>query len=268
MAKKPDFNLKKWYFDGVSADGRCLIGYAAHLRWRAIEIDYSGYLYLDKAGKNRSVNSFRQATEPVVTDQSIRWDQENLGLKGSWERASDPVQQELFRNEKGTVQWNCFLPAGACRFQLKGEPVIEGYGYVECLEMTLPPWDLGLTELRWGRFADPASPVVWINWKGAHARQWVFDGGQMVESAGVGDSAIDLGEHDRRLLLQTPAVVEDKEKIGEVVGVLASWIPGFERLTPLSFLRARGIKWRSHGVLQDPGRAEKNGWVIHELVEW
>jgi hypothetical protein len=204
--------------------------------------------------------------DPIASGKTIWWQDPGFRLEGRWESAVPPVSCRLFEGEEGRVDWYCHHPASDFRLTLGDEPPMEGHGYVECLEMSLPPWKIGFNELRWGRFADPEAPLAWIDWKGDVARSWVFDG-QTVEAgtAIIRDDSIDLPHTHKKLLLNNPIVIEDKEKIMEVMHNLVSWLPGIDRFTPLRFLKARETKWRSEAKLIVPG-GEKTGWAIHELV--
>lgn len=262
------FFLKKWYLDGVSDDGRTLIAYAATLRWRGFKIGYVSTLYLRAPGESRSESRLKEAPEPVVEDAVIRWQEEALGLSGRWERAAPPLRAMLHQSEEGYLDWHCLQPAARCHIQLGHEPPLQGWGYVECLEMTIPPWKLGLQELRWGRFAHPDAPLVWIDWKGAVNRCWVFDRQGQVQSATVSDEWVHLTEQQGQLSLYDPAVIEDKNKFMETVDLLVRWMPGIDRFTPLRFLKGRETKWRSAATMTVPGRPDRTGWAIHELVKF
>lgn len=267
MPSPASFHLKKWYFDGVSDDGRALIGYSARLRWNALEVHYASYLYLPAAGPARSESRYRGAEDPEIKDQTIRWGDKRLGVQGEWVCAAAPLRARLHESEAGWLDWHCHQPVSRCRIELQGEPPIEGWGYAECLEMTLPPWKLDFDELRWGRFAHPDNPLVWIELKGADTRRWVFDGAGLASGSSVSDTAISVAGGQKTLLLEAPAVIEEEQKFAAVLRELDRWLPGFDRITPLQFLRARETKWRSAGVLLVDGAVQQRGWVIHELVK-
>jgi hypothetical protein len=66
MSNKSNFNLRKWYFDGISEDGRALICYSAVMSWRMLSVQYASYLYLDGNGKAHSESRYRDAPLPVI----------------------------------------------------------------------------------------------------------------------------------------------------------------------------------------------------------
>lgn len=269
MPATPPFHLKKWYFDGIDASGRTMIAYSADLHWRGIHIPYSSYLYYGEPGDIRSESRFTQAGLPDALPGAIQLTYKGLPLTGQWQAASNGLDQRLYEGEDGYLDWHCRLPAGQCHIQLGQEPPLTGWGYVELLEMTLPPWRLGIRELRWGRFADPEWPLVWIEWLGEPNRRWVFANGQLFRDEGtVSENLVQAQNHSWSLRLENPVVLEDKEKMKEVFQSLAAFIPGIDRLAPLRFIQATETKWRSEGVLHRPGHADRKGWVIHELVKF
>ncbi len=264
MSLKTPFSLSKWYFDGVSEEGSAIIAYSARLHWKSITVPYTSYLYLPANGPARVKSRFRGVVEPETGPDGIRWQEPHFTLEGEWQAAAAPLQARLHDSSAGYLDWHCLQPVSKCHIRLGKEPPIKGWGYVERLEMTLPPWALNFDELRWGRFAHPETPLVWIELKGQTTRRWVFDGQTLVQDAAISDQGIDMPLLGKRLLLEQPVVIEQLEKFREVMGGLLRWLPGFERFTPLKFLNARESKWRSAGTLLHNGAVRSTGWVIHE----
>lgn len=268
MSSKSNFNLKKWYFDGISDDGRALICYSAVMSWRMLSVQYASYLYLDGKGQAHSESRFRDAPLPAVQGETIRWTDTKLRISGEWHAAAAPLRTKLHDSEEGFLDWHCYQPAATCHIQLRDEAPIAGYGYVECLEMTIPPWKMGFHELRWGRFAHPENPVVWIDLRGEPNRSWVFNGQELTRNGEVTDHIVKIPASDTELVFSGHTPIEDKQKIMEVVQSVIGWMPGFDQFTPLHFLKAQETKWRSLGTLKTPGQPETKGWVIHELVKF
>jgi len=260
------FHLQKWYLDGVSDDGRALICYVARLSWLGATVEYASYIYLRAPNDTHSESRFRDVAEPTEEGDVIRWEDASLGVSGQWTRVAQPLTAVLHETKKGRVMWNCLQPASRCSIRLGDEKPMEGWGYVECLDMTVPPWDMGFHELRWGRFAHPDAPLVWIDLRGPMNRQWVFDGQTEMKTAAITEERIYLPDSRKTLLLADPLVIEDKNKIMEVVRSLIAWLPGIEHITPLQFLRAKETKWRASGKLMAPGQEIREGWVVYELV--
>lgn len=260
------FHLKKWYLDCVSDDGRALICYSARLTWLGAQITYASRIYLRAPQDTHIESRFHDVAEPAEEGDVMRWEDAGLQVAGQWTRCVPPLQAVLHETKKGRVVWNCVQPVSQCSIRVGDEPPMTGHGYVECLDMTVPPWEMGFNELRWGRFAHPDAPLVWIDLKGPTSQQRVFDGQTDVKTALVGEDCIHLPEFRKTLWLENPVVIEEKNKIMEVVRSLVAWLPGIEHRTPLRFLQARETKWRSWGKLEIAGQRAAAGWVIHELV--
>ena len=263
-----NFKLKKWYFDGISEDGRAIVCYSAVMSWRMLSVQYASYLYLDANGRAHSGSRYRDAPLPVLENDNIRWEDGKFRIKGEWHAAAAPVRTKLHDSEEGYLDWHCYQPAAHCHIQLREETPISGYGYAECLEMTIPPWKMGFSELRWGRLAHPESPIVWIDLRGEPNRSWIFNGQELIRNGDVSDTAIQMPDQQMDLSLRGHTPIEDKQKIMEVVQSLIGRMPGFDQFTPLHFLKAQETKWRSRGTLHTQGQPEKSGWVIHELVKF
>jgi len=236
------------------------------LTWLGVIIEYTSKIYLRAPSDTYSKSRFHDVAEPAVDGDMIRWEDAGLQVEGQWMRHAPPLRAVLHETKKGRVVWNCFQPVSQCSIRLEDEIPLSGRGYVECLDMTVPPWEMGFNELRWGRFANPEAPLVWIDLRGPVNRQWVFDGQTEVKAAGITEKSILVPESQKSLLLGNSVVIEEKNKIMEVVRSLVAWLPGIEHLTPLRFLQAKETKWRSWGKVTMPGQEMREGWVIHELV--
>lgn len=173
----------------------------------------------------------------------------------------DPIALRLFETDSGFVDWRCEAPAALVTLDLAGPAPIRGCGYVERLELTIPPWRLPVDELRWGRWMDGAADrsVVWIDWRGAEPRTWVFvDGVRRTESI-VGDDRVSGGA--ATLMLARGSTLFSRS-LSEIV----DGIPALRAVVPASLLALRDVRWSSTGSLQCRGAASIEGHAIHELV--
>lgn len=268
MKKNTKFHLHKWYLDVAAEDGRTFIGYAAEMTWRGVKVPYVSYLYLRPDGKVESKTRFRKLSIPEIETETVTWKDERFQIFGEWEGAVAPLNAKLHDDEHGHLDWRCHLPAATCRLSFGDEAPFEGQGYVEHLEMTVLPWHLGLDELRWGRYVDPEHPLTWIELRGQPYRKWVFHKNKRVTIARVNDEKVVLPDHGLELSLENPTVIEETSKMHEVVSSLVGHLPGFDRFTPLRFLKAWETKWRSKGRLIQDGSELSSGWVVHELVKF
>lgn len=267
MKSKSSFYLKKWYFDVTAEDGRVLIGYAAHLHWYMFKVSYGSYIYRDVAGKTQRDSRFRETQELIVQGDLITWQDPKFGITGSWKKLAPAVQCRIHDSAAGHVDWHCHQPAAEVQVQFKNEALLQGMGYVECLEMDLPPWKMEFSALRWGRFAQAEAPLIWIEMRGNPDRVWVFEGQNLIKNAHITENRIELPDQNKVLCLENPVVLENTDKIRETIDLLIAWMPGIDRFTPLNFLQAQESKWCSEGTLYINGVKAYSGKVIHELVE-
>jgi hypothetical protein len=135
-------------------------------------------------------------------------------------------------------------------------------GYVEKLELRIPPWHLPITELRWGRFLTETDAMVWIDWKGSSPLSLLFINGSEAVNCSITDTKI-LGADDASLLeLSEGRILRN----GPLLTTALSSIPGIGIVFPERILRANECKWKSRGRMTCNGNAMTTGWAIHELV--
>ena len=138
---------------------------------------------------------------------------------------------------------------------------VSGWGYVESLENTIPPWQLPFDRLRWGHFMADGDALVWIQWQGQHDATWVFVDGAETVLATIDDEHVQGQELDLRL---DRCCVLREGFLGSTTldrGTVLS------RLLPMSILRTFERKWLSRAVLQRGASPPVAGWAIHETVE-
>jgi hypothetical protein len=139
---------------------------------------------------------------------------------------------------------------------------VEGLGYVERLDMTLPPWRLPIRELRWGRFLADGVGVVWIEWRGSRPLALVVVDGSVVDGAEVGDDAV--AWRAGRLELEPGAVLRE--------GTLAT--TALARVAPVRWLAPRAVRELHESKRLRRGRMVggdgpvATGWAIDELVRF
>ena len=246
----PSFNLSKWYFDCVSPSGDPAILYTGSLQYGPLRLHYSSLL--DHAGTRHSLRRHRQ---PLDDGRSITWRSPALKIDAGWTRATTAALRETILPG---IAWHCLIPCGPARIGR-----IEGLGYAEHLTMTVPPWTLPIRTLRWGRFTSPSHSLVWIDWRGAINRQFVFLNGANTPATALNDDAIHFAnratlEMDRALPLRD----------GPLGSTVLSHIPRLRNTLPLRLLRIHESKWRSRAILRVPGSHAVEGWAIHERVDW
>jgi hypothetical protein len=260
--KRTDFVLSKWYLDCVTDDGEVFIGYVASLRWGKISISYSSTLRY-AVGKPAAVNTtLRKSATPRIEGSCIKWASPQLDLSGTWSALAQPIERVLLETDNGSIEWNCLQPRSRAEVLIGQNKRFEGFGYVEHLTMSIPPWQIPIDELRWGRFLSEDDALVWINWKGVKPLNLVFHNGLQVADAMLTEHRLEAPQF--ALNLAENAVLRE----GPLARTALSMIPGVSRLFPVQILRARECKWVSRGVLKNTETNVSAGWAIHETVRF
>ena len=138
-----------------------------------------------------------------------------------------------------------------------------GLGYVEFLEMTIPPWELPIRTLRWGRFTSSSDWVTWIDWQGDSSRRIVYMNGEMIPCSKIEDDRLEADD-GTRLLMDRSLVLRD----GPLGTTALSAVSGIRRMFPARLLQMAECRWRSRSRLERKGKTPVEGWAIHEKVSW
>jgi hypothetical protein len=249
--------------DCVSDAGEVAILYSARVRWRGIGLAYSNLIATDGAtGKSASSMCCAKIRRE---EQQILVASPQLGLQGQWTARAAPIERTVYACESGSVIWNCLQPAAAVCVSV-GEKKLVGAGYAECLTLTLPPWQLPLQRLQWGRFVslrDALTPdaAAWIDWQGTYAMSLVVHNGASQEGASI--SPNEVAWDGGALRMEEPLAL----RAGRLGSTLLPAAPALSRIFPHSLFNIEEKKWRSRGILETPDR-QSRGWVIHETVDW
>lgn len=253
------FRLQKWYLDVVSDDGRVFIGYAASVRWWLLSIHYFGYLHTDESGQVWTVNHFRRASLPQLDGHYLRW--HAPGVEGRWQHRQPAVRETLLNTKQGGIDWNCLMPLADAEVTVDKQLTFRGRGYVEQMNMTLPPWRLPLSRLHWGRCLGEGDSAVWIRWVSpTEPRTLVFHNGNRYDDAAIETDVLRFGQNQLRL---SESQTLRSGSLGSTVLTKAGWM---QRLVPKAVRSMHETKWLSRGILE--GKTTSKGWAIHEVVDW
>ena len=103
-----------------------------------------------------------------------------LGVEARWASLAGPIEATVLESDAGRVVWRCLQPRARAEIGHRGE-TIRGLGYLEHLAVEIPPWHLPIDALLWGRFLGERHTLVWIDWRGPHARRLAWlDGRPLV----------------------------------------------------------------------------------------
>lgn len=254
------FLLEKWYLDCVTDDGDVLVGYWATARLGVLRLRYAACLAGRPGARLTSRYTLRPAAPPEITGNELRWDCPGLRVAGTWTLCESGIDRILLDGPRGRVRWQCLGPRALATVHAGGR-AFRGTGYVERLIMSLPPWRLPFTSLRWGHFHGLDRTLVWIGWRDGLARDWVFDNGTEERGASVREREVALAGGDRLtiddgLTLRTGAI---RRTALRPLRALVACIPGWRS--------ARETKWLARARLHT-ATGPVQGWALHEEVSW
>jgi hypothetical protein len=257
------FSLDKWYLDLVTGDGIALIGYAAELRWHALHLRYAAVLESHPGTPPHERATIRRIRLPEVAGDRLAWDCAPLHLQGEWRTLAPAIGSTLLEGPAGTITWSCLMPRARATVEC-GSARYEGLGYVERLQLTLPPWELPFRALRWGRHLSEGHALVWIEWDGELTRRWAWLDGRPQPSARVAGDGVEGLEGGWALRWQRGRDLRRR-----------SVLETLREAAPLLVQRATGRlgtmdehKQLSRSALVADGAELDSGWAIHEEVSW
>lgn len=250
--------------DCVDIEGNVFIGYSAILKWKKIKLNYASILYHNRDGNIQIISSLKKLPLPSFNREYLTWVPSRLKVAGQWDSIDPPIKENLWNSDFGSLNWWCAQPKSKAEIYLPSQDVMAGLGYTEQVKMTIKPWKLPITELRWGRFLSGDDTIVWINWKGEKNLSWVFYQGKPVKDATVNDEFISWNRGESLLTFFDTAVLRK----GHLISTVLSDIPGVRDIFPEKMLNTFECKWRSKGVLTKPNKPSSQGWIIHEVVKW
>lgn len=260
MTDSPAFLLSKWYLDCVAEDGTAFIGYVARLRWRVLPLDYASILIRRPDGTEYTQMSLARESFQLEGSR-IRWVSRHFRMEAEWTRVQRPIERELFNNDTGGIRWSCMIPLGKATITIRDRATVRGFGYVERMDLSIPPWHLPKAELRWGRFLTDTDAVVWIDWKGNRPLTLLLHNGNDVVGPVVTDDDISGGNGFQLSFAQHTIL-----RKGPIISTTLSAIPGLAMVLPEQILRMNETKWLSSGRLAHTGSPSRTGRAIHEVV--
>jgi hypothetical protein len=252
------FRLTKWYLDVVGEANDCAIIYAAEIGLGGLHLVANALLATDpreSAGQLRERVALLGTRLPdPLPEGGWSWRCDRLDAEGRWEHPRFAAPERVLHEVSAlggsrALRWALFAGSSTASLRI-GSTTIRGHGYIERLELTIAPWELPISELRWGRVAARDRSVVWIQWRGAAPLDIVLVDGRERPGAMIDDEAV---RWENGAITLTPKTTLRDAAIGE--GALALLPEPLRRASP-DFLRARETKWFGDATLDDErGRA-------------
>jgi hypothetical protein len=259
---KVRFSLEKYYADLVTADGWYFIGYSARLRLGSVKLSYAATLHHPAMTGIRTGPVLASHDLPIVDDSGLAWSNPVLGFDGRWRPLTSATKIVLHETSKGFAEWNCQQPAAKVHLRTQSGKHYDGLGYAEFLNLTIPPWQLGLRNLFWGRFISETDSVVWIEWQGEYPLIILICNGHRMADVQICGNRVKCAEFV--LTFEGEATIR-RGSLGET---FISKIPSTIKDARIEFLGGHEKKFLSHGNLKFEDGSQSTGWVIHERVNW
>ena len=257
------FALTKWYLDVVDEAGRSAIVYWSEISWGPFAVRWEELSSHEPGRTPEHRSNVGAGPAPTRTDGAISWQSSALTADlvcVPWSRA---FETRLLERDEGALDWWCEAAGADVTLTRGAGRIVRGAGYAERIVLTIPPWKLPITELRWGRWGSAGSrrSLVWIDWRGASPLTLVLVDGVPREGAVVGDGIIRCGGE---ALTLTPGETLHARPLGEVLGrvrPIAGVLPGPWRTVEDRKLRSVGTLWSGHTAVE-------TGWAVSETVRF
>ena len=202
----------------------------------------------------------RRGDPPREIAAGIEFHHRRLDLEAHFEPVEPPIERRLLETKTDFVDWSVRAPRARAKVRI-GETTLEGWGYVETLRMTIPPWDLPIDTLHWGRALSNQSSAVWIRWEGSSPLSLLYLDGVEIADPEITTERVAGG---RAVELTVAETLRD----APIGPRLISSIPGISLLTPASILAAMETKWLSRASGLTETAETSPAWAIHEIVRF
>lgn len=183
-----DFFLKKWYLDAADENGNVYIGYWAFLKWQQLSLHFYQHLHHSNEKGVQIESGLTKQTEPKLLDSDqVVWQTTNLNA--IWYSSADALEETLLCKEQGKLHWHCLQPKAWAKIEL---PYLSfaGFGYTECIELSIPPWQFPFSNLYWGRAHSENDYLVWIKLEGESPQTLVWHNGECSETLSITEEEI------------------------------------------------------------------------------
>ena len=262
MTLQTNFKFEKFYLDCIDDMGNCFIVYWAKVEFSLARIVYSGLIFCGKEGFTIEKSSFRKIPKPVI-NKTINLNHKYLKIDVSLKGIDDPITSPLYKDgDNNELIWNCHHPKGFAEVMYNGS-LYKGYGYAEMLFSFIKPWNLPISELRWGRFLSDSDTLIWISWKGSYTLNKIFLNSFEYNDAIFEKDIIIFGKGTYHLKFSEIQVIR-KGKISKIFSKMAHLKIFFNR----RILNTLEIKFKAKTILNKNSLLLSNGWSLFEIVTW
>jgi hypothetical protein len=255
----PNFSLKKWYLDAADDKGDVYIGYRVSLRWGEFELN--GFQHLWHSPK-KGVE-----THTEITGQSaLEYEGKNIliwqagGVKAIWDSAVNPIEERLLDIEDGEIVWQCTQPKARASIN-SSRLSFTGWGYTECIDITIPVWKLPFKTLYWGRCHTNKHYLVWIKWEGKTKQNKIWFDGKCSQDFTIDDNKIIGSDFLLKLGQNVPL------RQGKIGSTIFKPLRRINKIIPKTIFLVDEHKWYNKGILETDSQ-EEAAITIYEKVSW
>lgn len=260
---KSNFRLEKHYLDCIDEDGNCFIIYQADLEYYLIRFAYSGLVFSGLRGKTIEKSSLRKRVAGSSLEFFPEFENLLLGISGTLKRKDQAIPPFTFKDlQNHELLWDCHHPKLSCEIKYHN-CTYTGLGYAETLHLTIKPWNLPLTELKWGRFLSESITITWINWKGNHPVNKIILNGEEYNDAVFESERIIFGAEIYCLTFENVAIIRK----GTLENLLSK-IPWLRIILPGSILKLSETKYKAKSTFGINSVIKATGWSLFENVLW
>ncbi|MDH4130389.1 MAG: hypothetical protein OEW17_09160 [Gemmatimonadota bacterium] len=250
------FLLRKWYLDVTAPDGSVAVAYWAEVRWgRWVRHGSALFRYPARGAAWRF--GVPTGAGPAEGETPLTWNATELGCRIRLTPLLPPSEHRLLDTPPAAVTWRAVAPMAEAEFRFNDGSHLAGPGYAEWVELRIPPWQLPIEALRWGRFLSPSTSLVWIDWQGEHPLRLILRNGVSVPPGTIADDMVRMGGGVLSLSDRLPLAHAD------VSVMLAPSV-----LRPV-LARLSGVwqtRWLSRGLFTGTDGTAVAGTAIHEVV--
>ena len=253
-----DFSLKKWYLDSADDQGNVYIGYLVSLQWRHLELH--GYQHVWRTPSNGIHTQGGLTKQPLpVWENKHRLIWQPHQLTASWDSVADGIDETLCCTDQGEITWHCTQPKAKAQIHLP-HLSFSGWGYTECIEMTIPVWELPFQKLYWGRCHSENHYLVWIKWDGSTTQQLMWHNGKRATDLTI--TATQISGSDWQLTLGENIPLRQ----GTLISTVFHPYHKVTRLLPEATFLAEEHKWYNLGQLESQTGSEPAVSIYEEVV--
>jgi hypothetical protein len=255
----PDFSLKKWYMDIADDKGDVYIGYWVTLKWGKFGFNaFQHFWRTPEKGIEAQTEIIRHKPPEFTAENQLIWQASNV--KAVWQSGDKPILETLVNTEYGKIIWHCTQPRAQAAVKSTSFE-FAGWGYSECIDITIPLWKLPFTTLYWGRAHSQNHYMVWIKLEGQTNLSLIWLDGQrshdfVIQDSGISGTGFQLKSGENVSLRQ-----------GRIASTIFQPFKKIRKALPSSVFLADENKWYNQATLYIDSSAEP-ATVIYEKVMW